>query len=129
MLEYPLGKRICKLLTLIFMFRLLCFSLFIFVSKPLHNMLFPKIENYMYIFFKISKLLRTCFLRLNFNLSFLPTYYHRNELLWQDGFLFDFLQKKSADVWLRKFVINTGYLFSERLVFDQVIRVYLDNLL
>ena len=60
--------------------------------------------------------------------SFLNTYYLRNELLWVDGFLFDFLQKKTADLWLRKFVIFTGFLFSERLVFESVVRIYLDNL-
>lgn len=49
-----------------------------------------------------------------------------NELLWQDGFLIDFLQKKVADKWLRKFVIYSGYLFSERLMFDYVVRFYLD---
>lgn len=63
------------------------------------------------------------------NFVFLPTYYTRNENMWVDGFLFDFLQKKSVDLWLRKFVIYTGFLFSERLVFDSVIRVYLDNIL
>ena len=48
--------------------------------------------------------------------------------MWVDGFLFDFLQKKSIDIFLRKFVINTGYVFSERMVFEGVVRVYLDNL-
>ena len=64
---------------------------------------------------------------INFS-SFLNTYYLRNELLWVDGFLFDFLQKKTADLWIRKFVIFTGFLFSERLVFENVVRVYLDNI-
>jgi hypothetical protein len=32
------------------------------------------------------------------NFNFLPVYYKRNENLWVDGFLFDFLQKKSADL-------------------------------
>ena len=63
------------------------------------------------------------------NFVFLPKYYSRNENIWVDGFLFDFLQKKSADLWIRKFVIYTGFLFSERLVFDSVVRVYLDNIL
>jgi hypothetical protein len=63
------------------------------------------------------------------NFVFLPTYYIRNENIWVDGFLLDFLQKKSADLWIRKFVIYTGFIFSERLVFDSVVRVYLDNLL
>lgn len=60
---------------------------------------------------------------------FLTTFYTRSENIWQDGFLFDFLQKKTADAWVRRFVIYTGFLFSERLVFDSVVRVYLDNLI
>ena len=60
---------------------------------------------------------------------FLTTFYARSENMWQDGFLFDFLQKKTADAWVRRFVIYTGFLFSERLVFDSVVRIYLDNLI
>jgi len=56
----------------------------------------------------------------------LNTYYIRNEHLWLDGFLFDFLQKKTADIWVRKFVIYTGFLFSERLVFDAIVKLYID---
>ena len=61
--------------------------------------------------------------------SFITVYYSRNENMWGDGFLFDFLQKKTADAWVRRFVIYTGFLFSERLVFDSVVRLYLDNLI
>ena len=57
---------------------------------------------------------------------FLTTYYLYNENVWLDGYLFDFLQKKTVDSWLRNYVIYTGFLFSERLVFDSVIRVYVD---
>ena len=64
-----------------------------------------------------------------FKSSFLQTYYVRSENVWNDGFLFDFLQKKTADAWIRRFVIYTGFLFSERLVFDYVVRIYLDNLI
>ena len=60
---------------------------------------------------------------------FISTFYTRNENIWQDGFLLDFLQKKTADAWVRRFVIYTGFLFSERLVFDSVVRIYLDNLI
>lgn len=56
-------------------------------------------------------------------------YYTRNENIWNDGFLFDFLQKKSADAWVRRFVIYTGFLFSERVVFEFVVRIYLDNMI
>ena len=64
-----------------------------------------------------------------FKSSFLQTYYTRSENVWNDGFLFDFLQKKTADAWITRFVIYTGFLFSERLVFDYVVRIYLDNLI
>lgn len=76
----------------------------------------------------ILGIIRHGVLRLINQTSFLHIYYKRSELVWLDGFLFDFLQKKSLDVWLRKFVVNTGYIFSERMVFDQVVRLYLDNL-
>lgn len=59
--------------------------------------------------------------------SFISIFYRRNDLMWNDGFLFDFLQKKTIDLFIRKFVIFTGFLFSERLVFDSVIKLYLDN--
>ena len=57
---------------------------------------------------------------------FLRSYYILNDIIWQDGFLIDFLQKKIIDKWVRKFVIFSGYLFNERLVFDYVIRFYID---
>jgi hypothetical protein len=60
------------------------------------------------------------------NTFFISRYYALNDLLWQDGFLFDFLQKKFIDKWLRKFVVYSGYIYSERLLFDWVIRFYLD---
>ena len=62
-------------------------------------------------------------------LNLLPTYYLRSELIWQDGFLFDFLQKKTADAWVRRFVIYTGFLFSERLVFDTIVYIYINNII
>ena len=58
--------------------------------------------------------------------TFLRGYYRLNDLLWQDGFLFDFLQKKIVDKWVRTFVIYSGYLFNERFVFDLVVRFYID---
>lgn len=57
---------------------------------------------------------------------FIPEYYVRNENIWGDGFLFDFLQKKTIDAWLRQYVIFTGFLFSERIVFEAVVWVYKD---
>ena len=60
------------------------------------------------------------------NFFFLKRFYRINDLLWQDGFLFDFIQKKIVDRWVRTFVIYSGYLFSERLWFDVVVRFYID---
>jgi len=57
---------------------------------------------------------------------FIKRYYTVNELIWQDGFLLDFLQKKFIDKWLRKFVIYSGFIYSERLLFDWIVRFYLD---
>ena len=97
------------------------------------NKVFYKITFIQDVFKSIALFITTFFkeIRLSIlkNSSFLPRYYHRNENLWVDGFLFDFLQKKSADLWIRKFVIYTGFIFSERLVFDSVVRLYLDNIL
>lgn len=78
---------------------------------------------------RFKQLSRAYWLNLVNSTSFISTYYLRNELLWVDGFLFDFLQKKTADLWIRKFVIFTGFLFSERLVFENVVRIYLDNMI
>ena len=61
-----------------------------------------------------------------FKLNFLDKFFFLNELIWQEGFLFDFLQKKLTDSWIRKFLIYSAYLFNERLVFDKIIRFYLD---
>lgn len=61
-------------------------------------------------------------------INFVAKYSSRNDLMWSDGFLFDFLQKKTADLWMRKFLIYTGFLFSERLVFEYVVRIYTDYL-
>ena len=60
---------------------------------------------------------------------FLPNYYTLNELIWQEGLMFDFLQKKVTDNWLKKFVIYSANLFSERVVFEKIIKFYLDLLI
>jgi len=59
---------------------------------------------------------------------FLVTYFQRSELIWQEGLLLDFLQKKKKviDKWTRKFLIISTYLVNERLFFDWAIRFYVD---
>lgn len=46
--------------------------------------------------------------------------------MWQDGLLIDFLQKKVADKWIRRFLVSSSYLFSERVLFTFVTRFYID---
>lgn len=65
-------------------------------------------------------------INLSVRVLFLRSYYFHTENIWLDGYLFDFLQKKTADSWLRNYVVLTGFLFSERLVFDSIIRLYVD---
>mgnify|MGYP004191479419 CR=1 FL=1 len=60
------------------------------------------------------------------NISYIPSYYRINDLMWQDGLLIDFLQKKVADKWIRRFLVCSSYLFSERVVFKFVVRFYVD---
>lgn len=58
--------------------------------------------------------------------TFVPRYHQLNDLLWQEGYLIDFAQKKSADKTIRKFLILSAYLFNERSLFDKLIRIYSD---
>lgn len=64
-----------------------------------------------------------------YTLNFLNRYYRVNDLVWQEGFFIDFVQKKSVDKFIRRFLILSTYLYSERLVFDKLIRVYSDTIL
>nr|AEV66648.1 hypothetical protein [Oxytricha trifallax] len=61
--------------------------------------------------------------------SFLLSFYTKNELIWQEGLLIDFLQKKSFDNWTKKFLIFSSYLFNEKLVFDKVVKFFINLIL
>jgi len=93
------------------------------------NTFFLKINKIIFLNYIVNfkLILKVYWTNLNTKFLFLSLYYRWSENLWQDGFLFDFLQKKTIDLWLRKFVIYTGFLYSERFIFDLVIRIYLDN--
>ena len=41
----------------------------------------------------------------------------------------DFLQKKVLDKWLRRFLIHSANILSERFIFDKLIKVYGDLLI
>jgi len=90
--------------------------------KKINNFIFSITEYFLFLFKYVNQYLYS-------NTNFLEKYYVRNEYIWQDGFLFDFLQKKVVDLWLRQFVIFTGFLFSERYVFENIVYFYLDYLL
>jgi len=60
---------------------------------------------------------------------FITGFYKVSDLIWQEGLLLDFLQKKITDNWVKKFLIYSAYLFNERFLFDSVTRVYLDALI
>ena len=94
-------------------------------------MLSPKTLNTYLINFTshISFLYKNSFFLFLNKTIFIEKYYIRNEYIWQDGFLFDFLQKKTADLWIRQFVIYTGFLFSERFMFENIVKLYLDYLI
>lgn len=64
-----------------------------------------------------------------YRFQYLPKYYRLNDLMWQDGLLVDFLQKKFLDRWIRKFLVSSSYLVSERTIFKFIIKFYLDYLI
>lgn len=59
-----------------------------------------------------------------FKLNFLNVFFNRNYNTWNDGFLIDFSQKKSIDLWIRKTIILTNFLFSDRYLFEFITKVY-----
>lgn len=77
-------------------------------------------------FFNLKKIKTDLTNNFLYKTYFLSNYFILNELIWQEGLLIDFLQKKVADNWIKKFLIYSAYLFNERLVFDKVIRFYLE---
>ena len=60
------------------------------------------------------------------NTLFLPSFYRTNENIWLEGLLIDFLQKIIFDKWVRRFLVHSSYLVSERVLFDFVVRFYID---
>lgn len=58
--------------------------------------------------------------------TFLVSFYKKNELIWQEGLLIDFLQKKSFDNWVKKFLIYSSYLFNEKLIFDKIVKFFIN---
>lgn len=62
------------------------------------------------------------------SLKVTPSYYAMNEKIWLEGLLIDWLQKSIFDKWTKRFLVHS-HLFSERIVFDVVVRFYIDNVI
>ena len=62
-------------------------------------------------------------------IQFLTKFYHTNDLIWQEGLLVDFLQKKIVDNWVKRFLIRSSYLFNERFAFEKVTNFFLTALI
>lgn len=52
-----------------------------------------------------------------------------NNLLWQEGFYVDFIQKKIADKWTKNFLVISAYIFSEKIVFEILVKFFLVNII
>jgi hypothetical protein len=92
-------------------------------------MLHIVVNKYNSIVFSSMLFLNIYVTRIIESCRFLPVYYRINDLVWQDGLLIDFLQKKILDKIIRKFLINSSYLFSERVLFKFITRFYMDFIL
>ena len=79
-----------------------------------------------FFFTNLSLLSRKYLIFFLFKTSFLTNYYFLNDLIWQEGLLVDFLQKKISNDWTRKFLIHASYFFNEKIIFDRIIRFYID---
>ena len=75
------------------------------------------------IFFHFKNLLIQSSLRVNVNRK--KKEYNLNFLLWQEGLLTDFLQKKSANNALQNIVINSFSIFNEKFFFEPLTRFFL----
>lgn len=89
-------------------------------------MVFKLISIYNIFLFKANSILFYLNNTFTGKTSFLFVFYKKNELIWQEGLLIDFLQKKSFDVWTKKFLIYSSYLFNERLIFDKIVKFFIN---
>lgn len=90
------------------------------------KLLFNFVKTYNRFFLNLTTIYSSLVNQLLVNTFFLPRYYRVAEGVWQEGLLMDFLQKKVLDKWLRRFVIHSANLFSEKFFFEWVIRFFID---
>jgi hypothetical protein len=87
------------------------------------NFLHKKINNFIFEFSIMMRGVAIFFLHKTY---FLTHYYLLSDLLWQEALILDFLQKKVINNWTQKFLVISSYLFNERVVFDLIIKFFLD---
>ena len=87
------------------------------------NLLLKKINR---TIFKLTLLLNEVLINFLYKTYFLSYYYSLNDLIWQEALLIDFLQKKIINNWTQKFLVVSSYLFNERVVFDSIIKFFLE---
>lgn len=95
----------------------------------LNNIFYKFLKHYSITAFNISLIKQIYILSFFKKFIFLNSYYRLNDLIWQEGLLIDFLQKKTIDLWIKKFLIYSSYLFNERFVFEKITRFFLDLLI
>lgn len=61
--------------------------------------------------------------------TFYFDFFAKNNLLWQEGLYLDFIQKKIVDSWIKKSLISSSYIFSEKIVFDVIVKFFLINII
>jgi len=89
-------------------------------------MIFKIISKFNIFFFKSSYLMFSLNSNFVFKTAFLFSFYKKNDLICQEGLLIDFLQKKSFDNFTRKFLIYSSYLFNEKLIFDKIVKFFIN---
>lgn len=76
-----------------------------------------------------SSLNRIYLQTVNETFYIIPVCYKLTNLLWQDGLILDFLQKKILDKWIRQFLITSSNIFNERILFKFIVKFYIDFVL
>ena len=87
------------------------------------------VKQYNQMLFHKSALNRIYLKTINETFSIVPLYYRLTNLLWQDGLIIDFLQKKILDKWIRQFLITSSNIFNERVLFKFIVKFYIDFVL
>lgn len=97
------------------------------------NSILSNFYNFLFKTTNLSKrflhLQKDCVSVFNHSTKLLPSYYSTNEKIWLEGLLVDWLQKSIFDKWVTRFLIHSSYLFSERVMFDFVVRFYIDYII